>query len=95
MSNITFNKLFFNNKESYWNFFINLFYPLGFIYPECECTNFIKLRCKNNTFTCSHCSYQICLFAGTVFQDNKPPLHTLLCRIFLFTTSKKVFLQKK
>ena len=34
--------------------------------------------CRNNVYTCSQCSHQVYLFAGTIFQDNKLPLYTLL-----------------
>lgn len=89
MNHVTFNKLFFNNEEMCRNFFLNVFHPLGLVCPECGCTHFTLLKCKNNVYTCSHCSHQIYLFAGTIFQDNKLPLYTLLYGIFLFVTSKK------
>lgn len=51
MSDIEFNKLFFNNEESCRNFFINLFFPLGFICSECGCIHhFTMIRTRNNTF---------------------------------------------
>ena len=89
MNHITFNKLFFNNEESCRNFFLNMFHPLGLVCPECGCIHFTLLKCRNNVYTCSKCSHQIHLFAGTIFQDNKLPLYTLLYGIFLFITSKK------
>lgn len=89
MNHITFNKLFFNNDEACRNFFLNLFYPAGLVCPHCGCVHFTLLKTRNNVYSCSNCSHQIYLFAGTVFQDNKLPLYTLLYGIFLFVTSKK------
>ena len=89
MSHITFNKLFFNNDDMCRNFFLNVFHPLGLVCPECGCVHFTLLKCRNNVYTCSQCSHQVYLFAGTIFQDNKLPLYTLLYGIFLFITSTK------
>ena len=89
MSHITFNKLFFNNEDTCRNFFLNIFHPLGLVCPECGCVHFTLLKCRNNVYTCSQCSHQVYLFAGTIFQDNKLPLYTLLYGIFLFITSTK------
>lgn len=94
MSHITFNKLFFNNDDMCRNFFLNVFHPLGLVCPECGCVHFTLLKCRNNVYTCSQCSHQVYLFAGTIFQDNKLPLYTLLYGIFLFITSTRVFPQK-
>ena len=89
MNHVTFNKLFFNNDEMCRNFFLNVFHPLGLVCPKCGCVHFDLLKCRNNVYSCSKCSHQIYLFAGTIFQDNKLPLYTLLYGIFLFVTSKK------
>lgn len=78
MSHITFNKLFFNNDDMCRIFFLNVFHPLGLVCPECGCVHFTLLKCRNNVYTCSQCSHQVYLFAGTIFQDNKLPLYTLL-----------------
>ncbi len=89
MDDITFNNIFFDNDEACRNFFLNVFHPIGLVCPECGCTHFTLLNTRNNVYTCSHCSHQICLFAGTIFQDNKLSLYKLLYGIFLFITSKK------
>lgn len=87
MSLVTFNKLFFDNEEACRNFFFNVFHPEGFVCPECGCTHFRILSTRSHTYQCTHCYHQVHLFAGTIFQDNKLPLYTLLLGIYLFVTA--------
>lgn len=86
MSHITFNKLFFNNEDICRNFFLNVFYPLEVVCPECGCVYFVLLKCRNNVYTCSQCSHQVYLFARTIFQDNKLPLYMFLYDIIKVNT---------
>lgn len=66
MNHITFNKLFFDKPDSCRNFLFNLFYPLGLVCPECGCLHFTLLKCRHNVYSCSHCSFQIHFFSGTI-----------------------------
>lgn len=87
MSLITFNKLFFDNYDACRNFFFNVFHPLGFVCPECGCVHFRNLSTRPNVYQCKQCYHQVHLFAGTIFQDNKLPLYTLLLGIYLYVTA--------
>lgn len=87
MSLITFNKLFFNNDEACRHFFFNIFHPLGFICPICGSTHYHTIQSRPGIHQCSCCYHQMHLFAGTIFQDNKLPIFTLLLGIYLFVTA--------
>lgn len=87
MSLITFNKLFFGNEEACRNFFFNIFHPSVFVCPECGCIHYRILSTRPHVYQCKHCYHQVNLFAGTIFQNNKLPLYTLLLGIFLFVTA--------
>lgn len=87
MSLITFNKLFFDNDEACRNFFFHVFHPLGFVCPECGCIHYRILSTRPHVYQCKNYYHQVNLFAGTIFQNNKLPLYTLLLGIFLFVTA--------
>lgn len=87
MSLITFNKLFFDNEEACRNFFFNIFHPSGFVCSKCGCIHYRILSTRPHVYQCKHCYHQVNLFVGTIFQNNKLPLYTLLLGIFLFVTS--------
>lgn len=87
MSLITFNHLFFDNKESCKNYFFSTFHPLRSVFPECGCVHYRNLSTRPHVYQCTKYDHQVHLFAGTIFQDNKSPLYKLLLGFYMFTTA--------
>ena len=85
----TFNKKFCNNEEACESFFFKSKYPTGYYCEKCGCTHYRKIGKRNHVYACKACGHQEYLFAGSIFQDNKLPLYTLLLGIFLFFNSTK------
>lgn len=85
---VEFTKRYANNEEACYQFFFKVRYPNGYVCSQCGCKEYKRIS-RYNVCACNECHHQQCLFAGTIFQDNKLPLYTLLLGIFLFFSSNK------
>lgn len=85
----TFNKKYCNNDDACEQFFFNSKYPTGFYCEKCGSTHYRKIGTRKHVYECKACGHQEYLFAGSIFQDNKLDLYTLLLGIFLFFNSTK------
>lgn len=81
-------KKYANNNDECVRFFFDMKWPTGFYCEKCGCTHFYSIK-KRNVFECTECGHQHYLLAGTIFQDNKLDLYTLILGMFLFFTSNK------
>lgn len=72
-----------NNDPNCRDFFFHAKWPNGYICPECGHTHYSFLASKK-AYQCTHCYHQSYVLAGTVFQDSKLPLFTLILGIHLF-----------
>lgn len=85
---VDFTKRYSNNEEACYQFFFKVRYPDGYVCEKCGCKEYKRIP-RYNVSACNKCHHQQCLFAGTIFQDNKLPLYTLLLGLFLFFSSNK------
>lgn len=88
LSIIEFNNIYYNNDEACMQYFIDAFHSGSFICPECGSSELHELKTRKGVYQCNQCYHQRCLFANTIFQDNKLPLYTLLLGIFIFINAK-------
>ena len=81
-------KKYANNHDECVRFFFDMKWPTGFYCEKCGCTHYYTVK-KRNAFECAECGHQHYLLAGTIFQDNKLDLYTLILGMFLFFTANK------
>ena len=86
---IEFTRKYANNDQAREEFFLRAKYPNGYYCEKCGCTHCRKLSTRRRIYVCTGCGHQLCLFAGTLFQDCKLDLHKLLLGLFIFFTSNK------
>lgn len=70
------------------HFFFSMKWPTGFYCEKCGCIHYHFIK-RNRVFQCKKCKHQHYLLAGTVFQDCKLDLYTLILGMYLFFVSTK------
>lgn len=81
----------FSDENNLINFFFDIAWPQGFLCEKCGRVHYCIIRRPNRKpiVQCNHCKKQYSLLAGTIFQDCKLPLFTLLIGLYLFFNSNK------
>lgn len=85
---IAFTRKYANDNQACLDYFINMKYPTGFYCEKCKCVHYYYVK-RHNVLKCKECGHHNYLFAGTIFQDNKMDLYTLLLGLYLFFSSNK------
>lgn len=85
---IALTRKFASNSTECIRFFFSMKWPTGFFCEKCGCTHFYFIK-RNRVFQCQHCKHQHYLLAGTIFQDCKLDLYTLILGMYLFFVSNK------
>lgn len=81
-------KKYANNHDECVRFFFDMKWPTGFYSEKCGCIHYYTIG-NRNAFECAKCRHQHYLSAGTIFQDNKLDLDTLILGTYLLFTSNK------
>ncbi|MBP3398752.1 MAG: IS1595 family transposase [Erysipelotrichaceae bacterium] len=85
---VKFTRKYANDHQACLDYFINMKYPTGFYCEKCGCVHYYYIK-RHNVLKCKECGHHNYLFAGTIFQDNKMDLYTLLLGLYLFFSSNK------